>query len=143
MEEREGIDPSGFFSSRLFPHQQLGDNGEGKGEGKEKEEFDEGHTDGHVHRIRYSRRFRIFNFDFQFRFLRIFNFDFQLRFLKIFKSFPSQLFSFQPWSEVNDPMWEDMWYLNRLPSSSSSPTSSSSLSLSPSSLSPSPSPLSS
>ena len=20
---------------------------------------------------------------------------------------------FQPWSEVNDPMWEDMWYLNR------------------------------
>ena len=20
---------------------------------------------------------------------------------------------FQPWSEVNDPMWSDMWYLNR------------------------------
>ena len=51
-----------FFSSRFFPHQQLGDNGEG--EGKEKEEFDEGHTDGHVHRIRYSRRFRIFNLGF-------------------------------------------------------------------------------
>ena len=23
------------------------------------------------------------------------------------------VFFFQPWSEVNDPMWEDMWYLNR------------------------------
>ena len=26
------------------------------------------------------------------------------------------LLFFQPWSEVNDPMWEDMWYLNRFDS---------------------------
>ena len=64
MEEREGKDPSGFFSSRLFPHQQLGDSGEGEGEGKEKEEFDDGHTDGHIHRTHFSRRLRIFDFQF-------------------------------------------------------------------------------